>query len=302
VNVDQAVVAFVARELGCGVGRVARVDAFAANVVYEVDAGGRQLFVKASPSHDALRAEAWACARGADVGCAAPAVFALGRLDTSTSMSAIIMSRVAGQPIAAGHPALRQVGIGLRRLHDLRLPGFGWLGEAVWDEADAFSFAHSSWLDFLHDICANVRRLAGRYVCATAAAEAAAAAIEAQADTLAHTDVGALCHGDLKPAHILVDGDRLSGVIDWGDAVAGDPAWDIARFAHRADLGSLSLLLEGYAPDPAMVEQLTWRIPLYAALWMLVDALVAHNLGRDAQAPLNAAMGYLNQVPREQRS
>jgi Ser/Thr protein kinase RdoA (MazF antagonist) len=297
LHVDHAVVAFVAGELGCGVGRHTRVDAFAANVVYEVDAGGRQLFVKASPSHDSLRAEAWACARSADAGCAAPAVLALGRLDTPTSMSAIIMTRVAGQPIVAGHPALRQVGIGLRRLHDLRLPGFGWLGEAVWDQAGAFSLGHSSWLDFLHDICTDARGLAGRYVGATAVAEAATAAVEAQADGLAHTHVGSLCHGDLKPAHILVDGDRLSGVIDWGDAVVGDPVWDIARFAHRVDVGSVSLVLEGYAPDPATVEQLTRRIPLYAALWMLVDALVAHGLGRHVQAPLDAAMGYLNRVP-----
>lgn len=35
-------------------------------------------------------------------------------------------------------------------------------------------------------------------------------------------------HGDLHPANILVEGGRLSGVIDWGDLCAGDAATDLA--------------------------------------------------------------------------
>ena len=290
---EQAVVAFVASELGCEATRVVRVDAFATNAVYEVDADGRRFVVKASRMHDALRAEAWVCARGADAGCAAPAILGLGRLGTDDSMSAFIMRRVAGGPIVVGHPAFPEVGIGLRRLHDVRLPGFGWLAEASWDERGGFSLLHSSWLGFLKGICGDVRSLADRSVVAAPVAEAAAAAIDAHADALAVVEVGALCHGDLKAAHILVEAGRLAGVIDWGDAVVGDPLWDIARFAHRADAGSVSLLLEGYDPARAMVDELAWRVPLYGALWMLVDAIVAHRLGRRVDASLAATLHFM---------
>jgi aminoglycoside phosphotransferase (APT) family kinase protein len=292
---EQAVAAFVASELGCEATRVVRVDAFATNAVYAVDADGRRFVVKASMLHEALRAEAWACARGADAGCAAPAILGLGRLGTDDRMSAFIMRRVAGGPIVAGHPALPEVGGGLRRLHAVRLPGFGWLAEASWDERGDFSLRHSSWLGFLQGICGDARRLADCSVVAAPVAEAAAAAIDAHAAALAAVEVGSLCHGDLKAAHILVEAGRLAGVIDWGDAVVGDPLWDIARFAHRADGGAVAGLLAGYDPERALVDALAWRVPLYGALWRLVDALVAHRLGRRVEALLEAVMGSLAQ-------
>ena len=35
-------------------------------------------------------------------------------------------------------------------------------------------------------------------------------------------------HGDLHPANILVDHGQLSGVLDFGDLTAGDPAADLS--------------------------------------------------------------------------
>jgi aminoglycoside phosphotransferase (APT) family kinase protein len=37
-----------------------------------------------------------------------------------------------------------------------------------------------------------------------------------------------LTHADLGPEHVLVDGGRITGVIDWTDARIGDPAIDLA--------------------------------------------------------------------------
>src|SRR5262249_44443202 len=155
--------------------------------------------------HDALRAEAWACARSADAGCPAPAILVLGRLATDPSMSALVMSRAAGRPIVAEHPGFTEVGGVLRRLHGVRLPGVGWLAEASWNTRGDFSLMHGSWLDFLKRILGDARGLADSYAVAAPVAEAVAEALDAHADALAAVEVGSLCHGDLKAAHILVD-------------------------------------------------------------------------------------------------
>src|SRR5258706_4913114 len=145
---EQAVAGFVASELGCEATWVVRVDAFATNAVYAVDADGRQFVVKASMLHEALRAEAWACARGADAGCAAPAILGRGRLSTEDSMSAFIMRRVAGGPIVAGHPALPWGGGGVPRGAPGGAPGVGGGAGGPGEGGGGFLPPPRSWLGF----------------------------------------------------------------------------------------------------------------------------------------------------------
>jgi aminoglycoside phosphotransferase (APT) family kinase protein len=295
-GLEAAVAAFLVEHLGCQASAFQRVRAFATNVVYQVEAGGRRLVVKASPTHDALRGEVWACGRGSSTGCPVPAVLGFGRLDGRAGMSALIMSLVDGLPLSGPQLVLREVGVRLRQLHEVRVAGFGCLSDASWDDSGRFSLRHGSWRDFLEDVVGEIRALAGSYAIAGAVADAAADALDARREGLAAIEIGSLCHGDLKLGHVLVDDDRLAGVIDWGDAVVADPAWDIARFAHRADASSLSLLLEGYDPGGEFVADLAWRIPLYSALWLLVDAIVDNRLGSRVGGLLLAAMESLTSV------
>jgi aminoglycoside phosphotransferase (APT) family kinase protein len=48
-----------------------------------------------------------------------------------------------------------------------------------------------------------------------------------EALTLPPPEPKAVCHGDLHFRHVLVDGDRVSGVIDWIDLCRGEPALDL---------------------------------------------------------------------------
>ncbi|SIO90485.1 phosphotransferase [Nocardiopsis sp. JB363] len=58
----------------------------------------------------------------------------------------------------------------------------------------------------------------------------------------------AFTHGDLQIAHVFVDGDEVTGIIDWSEAGRGDALYDLATFTlgHEEHLDDL---IAGYGTD-----------------------------------------------------
>ncbi|MYW82190.1 Aminoglycoside phosphotransferase [Streptomyces sp. LaPpAH-199] len=58
----------------------------------------------------------------------------------------------------------------------------------------------------------------------------------------------AFTHGDLQIAHVFLDGDQVTGVIDWSEAGRGDALYDLATFTlgHEEHLDDV---LAGYGAD-----------------------------------------------------
>ncbi|WP_407562887.1 phosphotransferase family protein [Streptomyces sp. 184] len=58
----------------------------------------------------------------------------------------------------------------------------------------------------------------------------------------------AFTHGDLQIAHLFLDGEEVTGIIDWSEAGRGDALFDVATFTlgHEDRLGDL---LAGYGTD-----------------------------------------------------
>jgi len=58
----------------------------------------------------------------------------------------------------------------------------------------------------------------------------------------------AFTHGDLQIAHVFVDGDEVTGIIDWSEAGQGDALYDLATFTlgHEEHLGDV---ITGYGAD-----------------------------------------------------
>ncbi|MFF7680250.1 phosphotransferase family protein [Actinacidiphila glaucinigra] len=58
----------------------------------------------------------------------------------------------------------------------------------------------------------------------------------------------AFTHGDLQIAHVFVDGDKVTGIIDWSEAGQGDALYDLATFTlgHEEHLEDV---IAGYGAD-----------------------------------------------------
>ncbi|MET9274345.1 phosphotransferase [Kribbella sp. NPDC003557] len=89
----------------------------------------------------------------------------------------------------------------------------------------------------------------------------------------------AFTHGDLQIAHLFLDGDEVTGIIDWSEAGQGDALFDLATFTlgHEDHLGDL---LAGYGADVDLDVIRAW--------WSLRSLLIVRWLiehGFDAFAP-----------------
>lgn len=84
-------------------------------------------------------------------------------------------------------------------------------------------------------------------------------------------------HGDLHPRNVLVDGERLSGIIDWGDMAAGDRATDLAAiwmlFAD-SDARSRALSANGSITQATYLRAKGWAVGFGVTL--LDTGLVDH--------------------------
>jgi len=77
-------------------------------------------------------------------------------------------------------------------------------------------------------------------------------------------------HGDLQLTHVFVDGDEVTGVLDWSEAGLGDPLFDLAilTLGHEERLDQV---LAGYADDVDIdVIRGWWSLrSLTAIRWLL---------------------------------
>ena len=97
-------------------------------------------------------------------------------------------------------------------------------------------------------------------------------------------------HGDLQIGHVFVDGDEVSGVVDWSEGGQGDAMYDLATLtlAHEEHLDDV---VAGYGGDI--------DIDVIRAYWSLrslmeIRWLVEHGYGAPATFPEIAVLNSLS--------
>lgn len=123
-------------------------------------------------------------------------------------------------------PALVHV---LAALGRIELPGSGF---GIWRPDDVVA-PHASWRAFLTSVADRQDERISGWRERLAAVPGAQATFEAGCARLgelvgACPERRALVHGDLLAGNVLVDGDKVTAVLDWGNSMAGDPLYDLA--------------------------------------------------------------------------
>lgn len=142
-----------------------------------------------------------------------------------------------GEPSTASPAAWSAAGAALRRLHDAPLPP--WPGRSI-DEIAARLDDECEWLItngvLPSDLVARNRQIA---------------------DAALRPWTPVFAHGDLQLAHVFVDGDEITGVIDWSEAAKGDALYDLAilTLGHEEHLGDV---VAGYGTDVDLTVVRAW--------------------------------------------
>jgi aminoglycoside phosphotransferase (APT) family kinase protein len=158
-----------------------------------------------------------------------------------------------GEPSTASPAAWAAAGAAIRRLHGAPLPPRpGRAGRSI-DEWTAELDGECEWLVtngvLPADLIARNRQVAE-------------AALRPWASVFTH--------GDLQIAHVFVDGDEVTGIIDWSEAGQGDALFDLAilTLGHEEHLGDV---VAGYGADVDLDVICAWWSlrSLLAVRWLV---------------------------------
>ena len=156
-----------------------------------------------------------------------------------------------GEPSTASSEAWAAAGAAIRTLHEAPLPP--WRGRKTRDEIEEHLDRECEWLISSGVLPADLVRR-NREI--------------AEAALRLWTPV--FTHGDLQITHIFVDGDKVTGIIDWSEASQGDAMFDLAvlTLGHEERLDDV---LAGYGTDVDLdVIRGWWSLrSLGASRWLI---------------------------------
>jgi Ser/Thr protein kinase RdoA (MazF antagonist) len=276
------------------------------NEVYDArTADGRAVIVRISHrGPQGFMAERWVLGRCAAAAIPVPRVLSLQTVPAGDrEVTVCIEEKLPGRPLqllinagletSAVQALVSDAGALLARINAITVDGWG-----PFDGEGRTSFA--SWRAYLLALLPEREQLLPSFARFGTGASVVEAAFAAAAVALpgVEPEQARLVHTDFGPKHLIVDGDRIAGVIDMENALGGDPQWDLAMWEYwfGEDL-PLEWLLRGYGSaargDAAAVQRrVVYRLilGLSAHGWYLEEGnqpgleLTARWLVRDVDA------------------
>jgi aminoglycoside phosphotransferase (APT) family kinase protein len=201
-------------------------------------------------------------------GIPAPACAFESLADGDTTRGAQSVERVVGEALdlrdadeAATLRGLRSAAATLARVHALRGAGAGPLS-LVQLRSGSIAGLHESWSEFIHlRLEEHLRECAAMGAISAAEAECAHQVFSGQ--LLAGAASAALLHGDPGGHNFIMSGNTVAGVIDWEDAMVGDPLFELASMCTFHPERRHVAILEGHGTTLAPGSTTLGRFWLY---------------------------------------
>jgi aminoglycoside phosphotransferase (APT) family kinase protein len=116
--------------------------------------------------------------------------------------------------------------------------------------------------------------------------------ILAAAERLPPAETPAVVHGDLHFRHVLVEGGRVTGVIDWGDLCRSDPAIDLPLLWAFVPPEGRTAFLDAYGPveEEQLLRARVLAFSVLAALALYAHAEELPSVEREALGGLARAL------------
>lgn len=285
-------------------------DAGTLHAVYVVsDADGPRCFARTGlpglpePAGE-LAVDRTASRAASTAGIPTPAVLHVDLTRSHVPFDLELLAIAEGEPLApdaAGDAARRDLGRTLAGLHRVTGEGWGLLDPT----SDTPRGLHASWTEYVHvNLDAHLSGCAADGSLASSEIDAVAAAFREAAPALRDAP-RALCHGDLGAPNVLTNAGTITALLDWEDALIGDPIFDLAGWGtfigHHERRGTL---LAGYAERAPLPDDFEVRYWIYAVRILLAKTVHRRRFGyaatdripagdrlRPAIAALAAALG-----------
>lgn len=280
------------------------------HALYLVQTNRRKLYFKAALEAPAFgfTLEAWAMRKLRQLGLPSLEISAFDVLTHSIGVPFLLVEAARGQALrelenpetqAMPEPLLFELGKTLAAIHQVQCKGAGLLDPGSLEKIP--SGLHQTWRDYIQlNLAQHI------HTCRDIGAinDVESGEIEKAFDSpVLETAPIQLLHGDPGHHNLFTNGAGITAIIDWEDALAGDPVFDIAYWGTFVRDEMRARFLDGYgliAKLPADFEQRYWLYYLRVAVSKTVHR---HRFGakdRPGRPPasrrIQKALSYLNQL------
>lgn len=279
---------FVKQAVGSDLKDQKRLILGESNEVYDVTVeNGLQVIVRISHDEDdTFDKEKWATEKCLEVNIPVPKVLYVDNNNLDGKFRSVcVMEKIKGEPLASLIKDkkisnqqlanfLRKTGQLMSAFPDIKPTNFGKIdGNGVGDKT-----SWENWILKRKKKVDRYKEVARKLNLGEEKIEQALTILE-ESRAIYQTITPHLLHGDLGYEHVFIDGENISGIIDWGNVKSGDPAHDFAwwNFFHLDDQTGV-YLMEGYQNKDLFKGNFSLRLHL-AKLYLSLDFLDYYEWG-----------------------